>query len=67
MIMTGMGDDGPKGPLELKEQVAYTIAQAEGSRAVFGMPKEAIMLRAVERVVPLEAIESVLQHACREI
>lgn len=54
--MTGMGDDGAKGMLEMREQGAYTIAQDEGSCVVFGMPKEAIMLQAVEKVVPLEAL-----------
>ena len=64
MIMTGMGDDGAKGMLEMREQGAYTIAQDEGSCVVFGMPEEAITLRAVEKVVPLEAIASVSAPCC---
>jgi len=60
VIMTGMGDDGSKGMLEMKEQGAYTIAQDEGTCVVFGMPKEAIKLQAVDRVAPLEQIAGIL-------
>jgi len=60
VIMTGMGDDGARGMLEMKEQGAYTIAQDESSCVVFGMPKEAIKLQAVDRVAPLEQIAGIL-------
>lgn len=56
VIMTGMGDDGAKGMLEMKEAGAYNIAQDEASCVVFGMPKEAIKLNAVDKIVPLEEI-----------
>lgn len=56
VIMTGMGDDGAKGMLEMKEAGAYTIAQNEESCIVFGMPNEAIKLGGVDRVLSLEAI-----------
>jgi two-component system chemotaxis response regulator CheB len=56
VIMTGMGDDGAKGMLEMKEAGAATIAQDEESCVVFGMPKKAIELNAVDRVLPLSAI-----------
>ena len=56
VIMTGMGDDGAKGMLEMKEAGAYTIAQNEESCIVFGMPHEAIKLGGVDKVLPLEAI-----------
>jgi two-component system chemotaxis response regulator CheB len=58
VIMTGMGDDGAKGMLELKESGAFTIAQDEESCVVFGMPKEAIKLGAIDQVLPLERIAS---------
>ena len=54
--MTGMGDDGAKGMLEMKEAGAYTIAQDEESCVVFGMPKKAVELDAVDRVIALHAI-----------
>src|SRR5574340_346267 len=56
VIMTGMGDDGAKGMLEMKEAGAVTIAQDEETCVVFGMPKKAIELGAVDRVLPLSAI-----------
>lgn len=56
VIMTGMGDDGAKGMLEMKEAGARTIAQDERSSVVFGMPNEAIKLGGVELVRPLAAI-----------
>ena len=56
ILMTGMGADGAKGLLEMKEAGAETIAQDEKSCVVFGMPKEAIMLNAVSKILPLEEI-----------
>ncbi|MBM4340033.1 MAG: chemotaxis response regulator protein-glutamate methylesterase [Deltaproteobacteria bacterium] len=53
VILTGMGSDGAQGMLKMKEAGARTIAQDEESCVVFGMPKEAIKLNAVDRVVPL--------------
>jgi len=63
VIMTGMGDDGSKGMKEMKETGAFTIAQDEASSIVFGMPKEAIKLGAVEKVVSLDQIASSLLRA----
>ena len=56
VIMTGMGDDGARGLLEMKETGAKTIAQDEKSCIVFGMPKEAIKLNAADKILPLESI-----------
>ncbi len=56
VIMTGMGDDGARGMLEMKEAGASTIAQDEATSVVFGMPHEAIKLGAVDKVLPLEGI-----------
>ncbi len=56
VIMTGMGDDGAKGLLEMREAGARTFAQDEASSVVFGMPREAIACGAAEKVVPLHAI-----------
>lgn len=64
IIMTGMGDDGAKGMLEMKQEGAYTIAQDEKTCVVFGMPKEAIKLSAVDRVLPLEAIAPEILRVC---
>jgi two-component system chemotaxis response regulator CheB len=53
VIMTGMGDDGAAGMLEMHNAGASTIAQDEASCVVFGMPKEAIKRGGVDRVMPL--------------
>ncbi len=64
VIMTGMGDDGARGMAELKESGAFTIAQDEESCVVFGMPKEAIKLGGVEKIVPLEKISGLVLKEC---
>ncbi len=56
VIMTGMGDDGADGLLEMRRAGAATIAQDEATCVVFGMPKEAIEREAVDEVVPLPQI-----------
>jgi two-component system chemotaxis response regulator CheB len=56
IIMTGMGDDGAAGLLEMHQAGARTTAQDEESCVVFGMPKEAIKRGGVDRVLPLSAI-----------
>ena len=63
VIMTGMGDDGAHGLLEMKEANAKTLAQDEDSCVVFGMPNEAIKLGGVDRVVPREAIAGEILRA----
>jgi two-component system chemotaxis response regulator CheB len=60
VIMTGMGDDGAEGLLEMKHAGAVTIAQDEASCVVFGMPKEAIDRGAVDDVLPLSRISEVI-------
>jgi two-component system chemotaxis response regulator CheB len=64
IIMTGMGDDGAKGLLEMRKLGGATRAQDEESCVVFGMPKEAIACGAVEKIVPLSQIprEIMLWH-----
>lgn len=60
VIMTGMGDDGARGLLELKNAGGVTVAQDEASSIVFGMPKEAIARDAAQKIMGLE-------HIAREI
>lgn len=56
IILTGMGDDGAKGMLEMHQAGAYTVAQDEATSVVFGMPKEAIAKGGVDRILPLDQI-----------
>lgn len=56
VVLTGMGADGAAGLLEMKNAGARTIAQDEASCVVFGMPKEAIKLGGVDRILSLDKI-----------
>jgi two-component system chemotaxis response regulator CheB len=60
VVLTGMGADGAKGMLAMKENGAYTMAQDEATCVVYGMPKEAVKLGATDEVVPLSAISSTI-------
>jgi two-component system chemotaxis response regulator CheB len=63
-ILTGMGDDGARGMLEMRQAGAVTLAQDEETCVVFGMPKKAIELGAVSRVLPLAAIAGAVLGEC---
>ncbi len=65
IIMTGMGDDGARGLLEMHQAGATTVAQDEASCVVFGMPKEAIALGAAERILPLDDLAAEIIRAGR--
>lgn len=64
VIMTGMGDDGAQGLLEMKNAGACTIAQDEASCVVFGMPAEAIKRGAAAKVISLERITAEVLRCC---
>jgi two-component system chemotaxis response regulator CheB len=61
IIMTGMGDDGAGGLLEMRESGALTVAQNEATCIVFGMPREAIRRGAAKMVLPLDSIAATVQ------
>ncbi len=61
VIMTGMGDDGARGLLEMKQAGIHTLAQDEESCVVFGMPRAAMELGAAEQMIPLDDFPHVLQ------
>jgi two-component system chemotaxis response regulator CheB len=66
VLMTGMGDDGARGLLEMKAAGAATLAQDESSCVVFGMPREAIARGAVDEVVALDRLPAaILKRAAR--
>lgn len=66
IILTGMGDDGARGMKILHDGGARTIAQNEETCVVFGMPKEAIKLQAVDEILPLESMaRAILQFDSR--
>jgi two-component system chemotaxis response regulator CheB len=61
--MTGMGSDGAEGLREMKDTGAHTIAQDQASCVVFGMPKVAIDLGAVDDIVGLDRIAGAILQA----
>jgi two-component system chemotaxis response regulator CheB len=65
VILTGMGDDGATGMVELKESGAFTIAQDEATSVVFGMPNEAIKRGCVDKVLPLNRIAAEVLRVVR--
>lgn len=60
IILTGMGSDGAKGLFEMKKQGARTMAQDEATSVVYGMPKAAKELNAVDEVIPLDKVAETL-------
>jgi len=66
VLLTGMGADGAKGMLSMRESGAYTMAQDEDTSVVFGMPKEAINLGAIDKVVPLHCVAQEIINALHE-
>lgn len=60
IIMTGMGDDGARGLLEMRQAGARTVAQDEASCVVFGMPREAIKMGAAGEIVALDQIHKII-------
>jgi two-component system chemotaxis response regulator CheB len=65
VILTGMGSDGARGLLELKQAGGYVIAQDEATSVVYGMARSAVALGAVDRVVPLGMIADAIIKACK--
>ena len=63
-ILTGMGADGAKGLLEMHSKGARTIAQNSETCVVFGMPREAIALGSVDKVLPIQQIANGILDAC---
>lgn len=63
VILTGMGEDGARGLKEMREHGAVTFAQDEASCVVFGMPKKAIDMGGVDRVMPLHMIPRAVMDA----
>jgi two-component system chemotaxis response regulator CheB len=66
VIMTGMGQDGAKGLKAIKDRCGRTIAQNEKTCAVFGMPKVAIEMKVVDKIVPLNKISQEIIRLLKE-
>ncbi|MDC9621493.1 chemotaxis response regulator protein-glutamate methylesterase [Xenorhabdus sp. XENO-7] len=60
VILTGMGSDGAAGLLEMKQAGAYTLAQSEASCVVFGMPRAAIQLGAIDDIMDIQKISKAM-------
>ncbi|MBN2079476.1 MAG: chemotaxis response regulator protein-glutamate methylesterase [Spirochaetes bacterium] len=66
ILLTGMGSDGATGLLEMKEADAVTVAQDQASCVVFGMPREAIRIGAVSKIMNIREITALLNEQGRE-
>ena len=64
VILTGMGKDGAKGLLAMRQAGARTLGQDEASCVVYGMPRAAFELGAVERQLPLSRMASAILESC---
>jgi two-component system chemotaxis response regulator CheB len=65
VLLTGMGEDGALGLLELRRRGGMTIVQDEQSSAVYGMPRAAARLEAAETILPLDKIAPAVLRAVR--
>lgn len=61
-ILTGMGDDGARGMKEMFDMGATTYAQDHASCVVFGMPKEAIDMKGVSKIIPLDQVAAMINQ-----
>ncbi|BCA80013.1 chemotaxis response regulator protein-glutamate methylesterase [Desulfuromonas sp. AOP6] len=64
VVLTGMGNDGAKGVLSIKEVGGQALAEAEESSVVFGMPKEAIATGRIDKVIPLPLLCTEILRRC---
>ncbi|BAL23187.1 chemotaxis response regulator protein-glutamate methylesterase [Azoarcus sp. KH32C] len=62
VIMTGMGDDGARGLKEMHDAGSFTLAQDEESSVVYGMPREAVKVGAVDRILPLSLLAGAIMR-----
>lgn len=66
IIMTGMGKDGATGLLKMRQAGAITLGQNEQSCVIYGMPRAAMQLGAVNRELSLSALPGAIMRACRQ-
>ncbi len=64
IILTGMGRDGAKGLLAMRESGAHTIAQSEASCTVYGMPRQAIEIGAASEIIDLHNMANIIKQRC---
>ena len=66
VILTGIGHDGAKGMLEMKKQGSPTIGQDEATSVVYGMPKSAFEIGAVDKQFPLDMIAAAIMNRVKK-
>ncbi|MBJ6759623.1 chemotaxis protein CheB [Myxococcaceae bacterium JPH2] len=63
-VLTGMGDDGARGLVAIREAGGVTFAQDEATSVVYGMPRAAMEMKATDRSVPLSAVPNLILQSC---
>ncbi|XXF76856.1 chemotaxis protein CheB [Myxococcaceae bacterium GXIMD 01537] len=63
-VLNGMGEDGARGLLAIRNVGGVTFAQDEATSVVFGMPRAALEMRAADHGVPLSAIPDLIRQSC---
>jgi two-component system chemotaxis response regulator CheB len=67
VILTGMGANGAKGMLAMKNSGAYTMAQDEATCVVYDMPKEAVKFGGVDKIVPLPGMPQAIINSLEDV
>ena len=67
VVLTGMGGDGARGTLAIKDAGGYVLAQDEATSVIFGMPSEAIKMGSVDEVLPLDEIAAAVEKRVNKL
>ncbi|MDT8318192.1 MAG: chemotaxis response regulator protein-glutamate methylesterase [bacterium] len=67
LVLTGMGSDGKKGVVDIKNSKGYIMAESEETAIVYGMPNEAVKTGMVDKILPLDQIAEEIINLCKRV